>query len=183
VELAAFSLCLALLRCTGAGGHPCQCQPFPPLAGKDACIALFSLRPRSGACQESIGVVTGNPPFTSTLTTPGGRAKLPSLRDTSFLPDKNWPTSFCTKRWELVRGRVGVLKLLQQCYNFLYKPAIRLVSAAASWTGDWECSREILDFIPLGAFSRKAAPTRKWLSVVAEASASKPATRSQDLSR
>src|SRR4029077_15852660 len=71
VELAAFSLCLALCDALEPETIRASIKLFPLLAGKTLHHSCFFEARRRGVIKEAIGVVTGNPPFTSHLTTPG----------------------------------------------------------------------------------------------------------------
>jgi len=89
IELAAFSLCLALCDALEPETIRASIKLFPPLAGKTLHHSCFFEAKERGLVKEAIGVVTGNPPFTSSLTTPGAERSYHSYESThGSLPDK-----------------------------------------------------------------------------------------------
>jgi type I restriction-modification system DNA methylase subunit len=71
VELAAFSLCIALCDALEPEAIRASVKLFPPLSGKSLHHSCFFYAKEQKLIKQCVGVVTGNPPFTSTLRTPG----------------------------------------------------------------------------------------------------------------
>ena len=163
VELAAFSLCLALCDALEPEAIRKSIKLFPPLAGKTLHHSCFFEAKEQGIIGRSIGVVVGNPPFVSKLTTPGAErsyARYNSIHGS--LPDKQLAYLFLHESMEMV-AEGGVLSMLQQ-YNFLYNQ--QSVEFRRGFIEKWDV-REVLDFISVRGLFR--ADT-KVIVVVAEAS-------------
>jgi hypothetical protein len=169
VELAAFSLCLAMCE---------ELEPpiiwrtgklFPVLKGKTLVEACFFQQAREQKLPRNIGVVVGNPPFGS-ASDKGTTAQAYGEYQTKFgkqsLPDKQSAYLFLHHSMEaLVED--GLLCLLQKD-NFLYNR--RSVAFRRSILERWDV-REILDFTPIrGLFNKDP----KVVVVLAEAHPPKP---------
>jgi hypothetical protein len=165
VELAAFSLCVALCDALEPEAIRASVKLFPPLAGKTLHHSCFFEAKERRLIREPIGVVTGNPPFTSTLNTPG--AKLSYKRYVTIhgsLPDKQLAYLFLHEAMEMV-ATGGVLSMLQQ-YNFLYNQ--KSLGFRRTFIGKWDV-REILDFISVRGLFKKGGADTKVIVVVADA--------------
>jgi hypothetical protein len=169
IELAAFSLCLALCDALEPEEIRASIKLFPPLAGKTLHHSCFFEAKEQGIVQGSIGVVTGNPPFTSSLNTPGAERSYQKYEAANgSLPDKQLAYLFLHEAMEMV-AEGGVLSMLQQ-YNFLYNQ--QSLAFRHTFISKWDV-REVLDFISVrGLFQRGGADT-KVVVVVAEASTPK----------
>jgi hypothetical protein len=169
VELAAFSLCLAMCE---------ELEPpiiwrtgklFPVLKGKTLVEACFFEQAREQKLPRNIGVVVGNPPFGS-ASDKGTTAQAYDEYQTKFgkqsLPDKQSAYLFLHHSMEaLVED--GLLCLLQKD-NFLYNR--RSIAFRHSIFERWDV-REILDFTPIrGLFNKDP----KVVVVLAEAHPPKP---------
>lgn len=169
VELAAFSLCLAMCE---------ELEPpiiwrtgklFPALRGKTLVEACFFQQAREQKLPRNLGVVVGNPPFGS-ASDKGTTAQAYGEYQTKFgkqsLPDKQSAYLFLHHSMEaLVED--GLLCLLQKD-NFLYNR--RSVAFRRSILERWDV-REILDFTPIrGLFNKDP----KVVVVLAEAHSPKP---------
>jgi N-6 DNA Methylase len=167
VELAAFSLCLALCDALEPETIRASIKLFPPLAGKTLHRSCFFEAKELGLVKEPIGVVTGNPPFTSNLSTPGAQRSYQLYEAThGSLPDKQLAYLFLHEAMGMV-AKGGVLSMLQQ-YNFLYNQ--QSLGFRHHFISEWDV-REVLDFISVrGLFHRGGADT-KVVVVVAEAAA------------
>jgi hypothetical protein len=167
VELAAFSLCLAMCE---------ELEPpiiwrtgklFPVLKDKTLVEACFFQQAREQKLPRNIGVVVGNPPFGS-ASDKGTTAQAYAEYQNKFgkLPDKQSAYLFLHHSMEaLVED--GLLCLLQKD-NFLYNR--RSVAFRHSIFKHWDV-REILDFTPIrGLFSKDP----KVVVVLAEAHPPKP---------
>lgn len=163
VELAAFSLCLALCDALEPEAIRKSIKLFPPLAGKTLHHACFFEAKEQSLIKRSIGVVVGNPPFVSKLTTPGAKRSYDQYKAThgSHPPDKQLAYLFLHESMEMV-AEGGVLSMLQQ-YNFLYNQ--QSLEFRRNFFAKWDV-RELLDFISVRGLFR--ADT-KVIVVVAEA--------------
>lgn len=163
VELAAFSLCLALCDALEPEAIRKSIKLFPPLAGKTLHHSCFFEAKEQGLVKRPIGVVVGNPPFVSRLTTVGAERSYARYKSThGSLPDKQLAYLFLHESMEMV-AEGGVLSMLQQ-YNFLYNQ--QSLEFRRSFIAKWNV-REVLDFISVRGLFR--ADT-KAIVVVAEAS-------------
>jgi len=172
VELAAFSLCLALCDALEPETIRASIKLFPQLAGKTLHHSCFFEAKEKKLIEEPIGVVVGNPPFTSTLRTPGAERSYKRYEGTyGLLPDKQLAYLFLHEAMELV-AEGGVLSMLQQ-YNFLYNR--QSIQFRRSFINKWDV-RAILDFISVRGLFQKGGSDTKVVVVLANASAA-PADR------
>ena len=166
VELAAFSLCLALCDALEPETIRASIKLFPPLAGKTLHNCCFFEAKERGLIKEPIGLVTGNPPFTSTLGTPGAERSYARYESTrGSLPDKQLAYLFLHDAMEMV-SEGGALSMLQQ-YNFLYNQLS--LKFRRDFITRWDV-REILDFISVRGLFQKGGADTKVIVVLAEAS-------------
>lgn len=168
IELAAFSLCLAMCEALDADTIRKSRRLFPKLRGVSLHHACFFEHARSTNFIPPRAVL-GNPPFKSALETDGEIDSAEAFGH-SFgfdVPDKHVAYLFLSEMLErLAPG--GVLCLLQQ-YSFLYnaKSAAFRSAIIERWS-----VREILDFTSVsGLFWPK---NTKVVALVAEASAPQP---------
>jgi hypothetical protein len=165
IELAAFSLCLALCDALEPEEIRASIKLFPPLAGKTLHQSCFFEAKEQGIFEEPIGVVTGNPPFASSLTTPGAERSYQKYERThGSLPDKQLAYLFLHEAMEIV-AEGGVLCMLQE-YNFLYNQ--QSVGFRRNFISTWDV-REVLDFISVRGLFHKAGADTKVVVVVADA--------------
>ncbi|MEN6473816.1 MAG: DNA methyltransferase, partial [Syntrophaceae bacterium] len=73
VELAAFSLCLALCDALEPADIRASVKLFPPLMQKTIHTGCFFKAREQQIINERVGVIIGNPPFASKLDTPGAQ--------------------------------------------------------------------------------------------------------------
>lgn len=166
IELAAFSLCLALCDALEPETIRSTIRLFPPLAGKTLHLSCFFEAKEQCLIKAPIGIVVGNPPFTSKLTTPGAvRSYERYNAEHGTLPDKQLAYLFLHEAMGMV-AEGGVLSMLQQ-YNFLYNQ--QSLSLRLNFIGKWDV-REILDFISVRGLFHKGKADTKVVVVVAEAS-------------
>ena len=101
--------------------------------------------------------MVGNPPFTSSLTTPGAEASYAAYeRANESLPDKQLAYLFLYEAMAMV-AKGGVLSMLQQ-YNFLYNQ--NSIKFRRRFFNTWDV-REVLDFISVrGLFQKGGADTK-----------------------
>ena len=167
VELAAFSLCLALCDALEPETIRASVKLFPQLAGKTLHRSCFFEAKEQGLIKEPIGVVAGNPPFTSTLTTLGAERSYQHYEAThghGSLPDKQLAYLFLHEAMGMV-AKGGALSLLQQ-YNFLYNQ--QSLDFRRRFMTSWDV-REVLDFISVRGLFQKGGADTKVVVVVAEA--------------
>jgi hypothetical protein len=151
VELAAFSLCVALCDALEPEAIRASIKLFPPLAEKTLHHSCFFEAKERSLVKQPIGLVTGNPPFTSTIGTQG--ARLSHKRYVAAhrsLPDKQLAYLFLHEAMGMV-AEGGVLCMLQQ-YNFLYNQ--KSLGFRRSFIKKWDV-REILDFISVRGLFKK----------------------------
>jgi hypothetical protein len=172
VELASFSLCLALCDALEPEEIRASIKLFPLLEGKTLHRSCFFEAKEKGLLGETIGVVVGNPPFTSSLNTPGAvRSYERYARDHGSLPDKQLAYLFLQEGMSMLTDG-GVLSMLQQ-YNFLYNQ--QSIGFRHNFMAKWDV-REVLDFISVRGLFQKGGADTKVIVVVAE-SAEPPAER------
>ena len=170
VELASFSLCLALCDALEPEEIRSSIKLFPRLDGKTILHKCFFDAKEQGLIAGKVGVIVGNPPFTSSLSTPGAERSYERYRKTvGTLPDKQLAYLFLHEAMELV-AEGGVLCMLQQ-YNFLYNQ--QSLAFRRDFIARWDV-REILDFISVRGLFQKGGADTKIVVVVAEASKSTP---------
>ena len=165
IELAAFSLCLALCEALDTATLRTSRKLFPKLRGASLHESCFFTAHAAGVLTMPIGAVVGNPPFESKLATPGAQASHDRYVAThGRLPDKQVAYLFLHDSLELLRPG-GVLCLLQQ-YNLLYNK--NAADLRRRLFERWNI-REILDFTSIrGLFAQGEADT-KVIALVAEA--------------
>jgi hypothetical protein len=138
---------------------------FPPLKEKTIHTSCFFAAIENGVLREKVGVVVGNPPFASALTTDGAkRAYEDYLKRRGALPDKQLGYLFLSKSMELLTTG-GILSMLQQ-YNFLYNQ--QSLDFRRTFIRSWDL-REILDFVSVRGLFQKGDADTKVIVVVAEA--------------
>ncbi len=165
VELAAFSLCLALCDALEPEEIRASIKLFPPLAGRTIHRSCFFEAKEQCLIKDSIGVVVGNPPFESRLTTPGAVRSYQQYKDThGSLPDKQLAYLFLHEAMGMVAGG-GVLSMLQQ-YGFLYNQ--QSLGFRRNFMANWDV-REVLDFISVRGLFQKGGADTKVIVVVADA--------------
>lgn len=175
VELASFSLCLALCDALEPEEIRSSIKLFPRLDGKTILHKCFFEAKEQGLITGKVGVIVGNPPFTSSLSTAGSERSYERYKKTiGALPDKQLAYLFLHEAMELVTEG-GILCMLQQ-YNFLYNQ--QSLSFRRDFIDTWDV-REILDFISVRGLFQKGGADTKIVVVVAEAS--KPPSERQIL--
>ena len=166
VELAAFSLCLALCDALEPETIRASIRLFDPLIGETLHQSCFFEAKEKSLVRERIGVVTGNPPFTSNLNTPGAKRSYDHYKaNHGSLPDKQLAYLFLHEAMEMV-AEGGVLSMLQQ-YNFLYNQLS--LGFRRNFITKWDV-RELFDFISVRGLFQKGGADTKVVVVVAEAS-------------
>ena len=166
VELTAFSLYLAMCDALEPEEIRSSIKLFPPLEGVTLHPSCFFEAVEKRLINEPIGIVVGNPPFKSKLTT-GGAVRSYDRHAKQYgegsLPDTQLGYLFLHEAMELI-AEGGILCMLQQ-YGFLYNQGT--LKFRQRFIEKWDI-REILDFISVrGLFQRGDADT-KVIVVVAE---------------
>jgi len=170
VELATFSLCLALCDALEPMEIRASVKLFPPLKENTIHTGCFFEAYEKQTIKERVGVIVGNPPFASKLDTNGAqRAYERYQKEHGALPDKQIAYLFLHKSMEFLTPG-GVLSMLQQ-YNFLYNQ--QSVEFRRKFIERWDV-REILDFISVRGLFQKGGADTKVIVVVAEAQAPPP---------
>lgn len=165
IELAAFSLCLALCDALEPEDIRASVQLFPKLAGCTLIESCFFEAKETGLIDGRIGVVVGNPPFESALKTSGAQRSYNRYVEAHGpLADKQVAYLFLHDSMELVVPG-GVLSMLQQ-YNLLYN--LSSASVRQAFLTRWDV-REILDFVSIRGLFQKGGADTKIVAVVAEA--------------
>jgi hypothetical protein len=165
VELAAFSLCLALCDALKPEEIRASVRLFPELKEKTIHTGCFFEAREQQKMKEKVAVVIGNPPFSSSLGTPAAERAYNRYQEKhGVLPDTQLAYLFLHESMEtLVKG--GVLSMLQQ-YNFLYNQ--QSLSFRQKFIERWNV-REILDFISVRGLFQKGGADTKVVVVVAQA--------------
>lgn len=165
VELAAFSLCLALCDALEPEEIRQSIKLFPVLDTETLHHSCFFEAREKGLVEESVGILVGNPPFVSKLTTAGEKRSADRYESSyGTLPDKQLAYLFLHEAMQMVT-KGGVLSLLQQ-YNFLYNQ--QSLGFRQAFFRQWDV-REILDFISVRGLFQKGGADTKIVVVVAEA--------------
>lgn len=165
VELAAFSLCLGMCDALEPAELRSTIKLFPELIGKSIHESCFFKAKDEGLIKKKVGIVVGNPPFVSKLTTPHAEtAYLRYQQEVGPLPDKQLAYLFLHESMRLLE-RGGVLCMLQQ-YNFLYNE--KSLEFRREFISRWDV-REILDFISVRGLFKKGTKDTKVLVVAAVA--------------
>ena len=166
IELAAFSLCLALCDALEPEEIRASVQLFPKLADRTLTEACFFEAMEQGRIAGPIGVLVGNPPFESALKTEGARRSYARYVEAhGALADKQVAYLFLHESMELIAPG-GVLCMLQQ-YNLIYNSSAQAVRSA--FLERWDV-REILDFVSIRGLFQKGGADTKIVAVLAEAS-------------
>ncbi len=170
VELAAFSLCLALCDALKPDEIRASVRLFPELKEKTIHSGCFFEARELGKVKGKIGAVVGNPPFSSSLGTPAAKRSYDRYQEEhGALPDKQLAYLFLHESMEMI-AKGGVLALLQQ-YNFLYNQ--QSLGFRRRFIERWDV-REILDFISVRGLFQKGGADTKVIVVVAEADEPRP---------
>lgn len=164
VELAAFSLCLALCDALEPMEIRTSVKLFPPLKEKTIHTGCFFEIREEEMIKEQVGVIVGNPPFSSKLATDGAEEAYRRYREEhGALPDKQIAYLFLHESMKMLAPG-GVLSMLQQ-YNFLYNQ--KSIEFRRKFIERWDV-REILDFISIRGLFAKGGSDTKVIGIIAE---------------
>ncbi|RYD84974.1 MAG: SAM-dependent methyltransferase [Verrucomicrobiaceae bacterium] len=166
VELASFSLCLAL--CDALEPESMRADEeglFPKLIGEKILRSCFFEVLEKGGFAAKVGVVVGNPPFKSAIPSGAAQRLYDCYRNNNQdIPDKQIAFLFLHESMELLQEG-GVLSLLQGA-NFLYNSTSK--SYRQKFFKRWDV-REILDFTSVRGMFKGGNADPKVVVVVAEA--------------
>lgn len=167
IELAAFSLCLALCDALEPEEIRASVKLFPPLIDVTLHTACFFEAKERGLIAAPIGAVVGNPSFKSTLETEGARRSYSRyLRDVGPLPDTQLAYLFLHEAMQLP-AEGGVLAMLQP-HGFLYN--LNTAEFRRAFIERWDLC-EILDFISVRGLFQKGGADTKIVAVIARTNA------------
>ena len=173
IKLAAFSLCLALCEALEPEHIRKSVQLFPELEGQTLHASCFFEALERGLIKKSVGVVVGNPPFKSKLSTSAASRAAADFKKAlgSKLPDDQLAYLFLVYAKDLL-SEGGIISMIQPA-GFLYN--LNPETIRRYLFGKWDI-REILDFVSVRGLFSKDADT-KIVVVVALAGAPDPARK------
>lgn len=164
VELAAFSLCLSLCDALQPKEIRSSVKLFPPLAGTTLHHSCFFDAKSKGLVEAPVAVIVGNPPFESSLPTPGAKRSYASYtRAHGALADKQLAYLFLHEAMAMLAPG-GVLAMVEPS-GFLYNQ--NALSFRKAFFGRWMV-REILDFVSVRGLFKKGEADPKIVVVIAE---------------
>lgn len=158
IKLAAFSLCLALCEALEPEYIRKSVKLFDVLEGESLHAKCFFEAQEEGLISSRVGVIVGNPPFKSQLSTPGAaRAAIAFKKEHGAkLPDDQLAYLFLVNAKALLTEG-GVISMIQPS-GFLYN--LIPESLRQRIFKNWDV-REILDFVSVrGLFSKGNADTK-----------------------
>ena len=166
VELAAFSLCLALCDALEPEEIRSSVKLFPPLAEVSLHRSCFFEAKSKGLIRAPVAAVVGNPPFASGLTTPGAQSAYAAyVAAHGPLADRQLAYLFLHEAMSLMAegGLIGMIEPSGFLYNHHALPFRR------TFFSKWRV-REILDFVSVRGLFKKGDADPKIVVVVAQAS-------------
>ena len=158
IKLAAFSLCLALCEALEPEHIRKSVRLFPELEGATLHPSCFFAAREQGLIAKRVGVIIGNPPFKSSLSTPGAVRAAKAFRQNlaEKLPNDQLAYLFLVSAQDMLTDG-GVISMIQPAgllYNLNSKGLRRHIF------GKWDV-REILDFVSVrGLFSKGGGDTQ-----------------------
>lgn len=173
IELAAFSLCLALCDALEPEEIRASVKLFPKLADASLHQRCFFEAKEQGLVRAPVGVVIGNPPFESSLTTPAARRAYDAyVKQYGKLADKQIAYLFLHEAMGMT-AEGGVLSMIQPS-GFLYNQ--HAGDFRATFFKRWNV-REILDFVSVRGLFKKGEADPKVVIVVAVAGPCDPTAK------
>lgn len=167
IELAAFSLCLALCDALEPEEIRASVKLFPRLAGATLHHSCFFDARAEARITAPVAVVVGNPPFASALTTPGARRAYGEYQAAhGALADKQLAYLFLHEAMEALQPD-GLLAMIEPS-GFLYNGQAQ--TFRKTFFRRWRV-REILDFVSVRGLFKKGNADPKIVVVIAEAAA------------
>ena len=163
VELATFSLCLALCDALEPAEIRSSFGLFPRLEGQTLHKRCFFEARELGLLAANVGAVVGNPPFVSQLPTPAAQRCYKSyLLEHGHLADKQLAYLFLYGAMSLL-AEDGVTAMVQPA-GFLYN--LNAGQFRSGFFKNWNV-REVLDFVSIRGLFRKGKADPKVVVVVA----------------
>jgi N-6 DNA Methylase len=173
VELAAFSLCLALCDALEPEEIRASVRLFPQLADASLHRSCFFQAKEESLIKSPIGVLVGNPPFESGLATPAAkRAYEAYVKQHGKLADRQVAYLFLHEAMGMT-AEGGVLSMIQPS-GFLYNQ--HAGQFRELFFKCWDV-REILDFVSVRGLFKKGEADPKIVVVVAVSAAANTATK------
>lgn len=173
VELAAFSLCLSLCDALEPEEIRSSVKLFPPLADVTLHWSCFFDAKRDGLVQAPVAAIVGNPPFASSLSTPGAERSYAAYGERfGTLADKQLAYLFLHEAMEMLDVG-GVLAMVEPA-GFLYNQNAQ--GFRQSFFSRWNV-RELLDFVSVRGLFKKGDADPKVVVVIAEKGAPPPGTK------
>ena len=165
IELAAFSLCLSLCDALEPEDIRASVKLFPPLAGNTLHLSCFFEAKEKGLVTAPVAAIVGNPPFASSLSTPGAiRSYSAYTKKHGALADKQLAYLFLHNAMDML-SEGGVLSMVEPS-GFLYNH--HALPFRRAFFSRWQV-REILDFVSVRGMFKKGEADPKIVVVVAEA--------------
>ena len=163
VELATFSLCLALCDALEPAEIRSSLKLFPQLEGETLHNECFFNAKELGLVSASIGAVVGNPPFGSQLTTPAAQRCYDAyLLERGHLADKQLAYLFLHEAMStLAEG--GVTAMVQPA-GFIYNKHAH--QFRETFFTSWNVN-ELLDFVSIRGLFKKGDADPKVVVVIA----------------
>ena len=158
IKLAAFSLCLALCEALEPEHIRKSVQLFPELEGETLHASCFFKAIELGLINKRVGVVIGNPPFKSKLTTEAASRAAAEFKNMlgNKLPDDQLAYLFLANAKALLEEG-GVISMIQPA-GFIYN--LKPEAVRRQIFKKWDV-REVLDFVSVrGLFSKGDADTK-----------------------
>jgi hypothetical protein len=170
IELAAFSLCLALCDALEPEEIRASIKLFPKLADISLHKCCFFEAKEEALIKAPVGVVIGNPPFESSLTTPAAkRAYDAYVKQHGKLADQQIAYLFLHEAMGIT-AKGGVLSMIQPS-GFLYNQ--HAGDFRKSFFKRWNVC-EILDFVSVRGLFKKGEADPKVVAVVAQSEPANP---------
>jgi hypothetical protein len=173
VELAAFSLCLALCDALEPEEIRASVKLFPRLAGTSLHHSCFFEAKEQSLVRAPVGALIGNPPFESGLTTPAAKRAYDSyIKQHGKLADQQIAYLFLHEAMDLI-AEGGVLSMIQPA-GLLYNH--HAGEFRESLFKRWNV-REILDFVSVRGLFKKGEADPKVVVVLAVSEPANPAVK------
>ena len=163
VELATFSLCLAMCDALEPAEIRSSLNLFPRLEGTSLHHRCFFDAKERGVVGRRVGAVVGNPPFRSDLTTPAAQRRYEAyIAEHGHLADRQLAYLFLHEAMALLADG-GVTAMIQPA-GFLYN--LHAGQFRRTFFRSWNV-RELLDFVSVRGLFKKGHADPKVIVVVA----------------
>jgi hypothetical protein len=173
IELAAFSLCLGLCDALQPEEIRSSVKLFPPLADVTLHRSCFFDAKTKQLIKAPVVAIVGNPPFESSLTTPGAERSYAAYSQAhGRLADKQLAYLFLHDAMEMLTPD-GVLAMIEPS-GFLYNQ--NALAFRQTFFTRWK-TREILDFVSVRGLFKKGKVDPQIVVVIAQAAKPAPDSR------